>query len=134
MSTKSIHNMHALNVYLWSVLCALVCQTPGAVRSESAWETQRYQVPSATADNMCFTKMQRLSTKPRWKDYLWAKQNTYTWFDQLEVDHVELMQYGIKGKKSLPIGGAIQEWALTLDETTGLRTAPRSHGVHLNSL
>ena len=38
------------------------------------------------------------------------------------------------GYVGFPVGGAIQERALTLDEVTRLRTALRSHGIHLLKL
>jgi hypothetical protein len=93
--------MRTLNVYVWGGLCVLLYQTPGAATSETARATQLHKVSSATADNMRRTQIQRLSTKPRWKDYLQAKQNAYTWLDQLQVDPIELIQHGIKGKKKL---------------------------------
>jgi hypothetical protein len=41
------------------------------------------------------------SDKPRWSDYLRLKHRAWTWFDQLDVDPVELLKHGVKGKKKL---------------------------------
>ena len=39
--------------------------------------------------------------KPRYGDYLLAKGKARAWFDQLEVDPVELLKHRVKGKKKL---------------------------------
>lgn len=44
---------------------------------------------------------QRRPTLARYDDYLEAKRKARAWFDQLEVDPVELMKHRIKGKKKL---------------------------------
>jgi len=41
------------------------------------------------------------ATKPRSADYLAAKKKTRSWLDGLEVDPVDLLKHGIKGKKKL---------------------------------
>jgi hypothetical protein len=40
-------------------------------------------------------------TLARYDDFLEAKRKARAWFDQLEVDPVELMKHGVKGKKKL---------------------------------
>jgi hypothetical protein len=82
MMTQPI-KMHAMQVYICSALFVLVSNSPGAVREETP------------------QTVQRLSVKPRWQDYLRAKQKAYAWLDQLHVDPVELNQHGFKGKKKL---------------------------------
>ena len=39
--------------------------------------------------------------KPRYQDYLQAKQKARAWFDNLEVDSVELLKHRVKGKKKV---------------------------------
>ena len=39
--------------------------------------------------------------KPRYQDYLQVKHKARAWFDNLEVDSVELLAHGIKGKKKV---------------------------------
>jgi hypothetical protein len=39
--------------------------------------------------------------RPRYKDYLEAKRKARAWFDQLEVDPVELLKHKVKGKKKM---------------------------------
>ncbi len=41
------------------------------------------------------------SDMPRWSDYVRLKHRAWAWFDQLEVDPVELLKHGVKGKKKL---------------------------------
>ena len=82
MMTQTIKRC-ALQVYICSALLVLVSNSPGAVRGETP------QI------------VQRLSAKPRWQDYLRAKQKAYASLDQLQVDPIELIQHGIKGKKKL---------------------------------
>lgn len=43
----------------------------------------------------------REAPKPRYRDYLQAKQKARAWFDNLEVDSVELLKHRIKGKKKV---------------------------------
>jgi hypothetical protein len=82
MMTQPI-KLRTMQVYICSALFVLVSNSPVAVRSETP------QI------------VQRLSAKPRWQDYLRAKQKAYAWLDQLHVDPVELNRHGFKGKKKL---------------------------------
>jgi len=41
------------------------------------------------------------SDRPRWADYLLLKHKAWAWFDQLDVDPIELLKHGVKGKKKL---------------------------------
>jgi hypothetical protein len=53
--------------------------------------------PSGT---LCFTAAAP-SERPRWSDYLHRKHRAWAWFDQLDVDPVELLKHGVKGQKKL---------------------------------
>ena len=70
----------------WLALCLSVSCASGQNFSESAPATAPHP-PEVT--------------KPRYHDYLQARQKARAWFDHLEVDSVELLKHRIKGKKKV---------------------------------
>ncbi|MCH9002623.1 MAG: hypothetical protein IIC02_08620, partial [Planctomycetes bacterium] len=70
----------------WLVLCLLAFCGCHQDSAESAPATAQYP-PNAM--------------KPRYQDYLQARHKARAWFDDLEVDSVELLKHRIKGKKKV---------------------------------
>ena len=81
---------------LWLIGSMLPCAhgvaSQGALQSDTCVEQP--------AETVCLTYAVPFE-RPRWIDYLGLKHKAWAWFDQLEVDPVELLEHGVKGKKKL---------------------------------
>jgi hypothetical protein len=83
-----------------AVLCLLSSILPYANDNLSQSILQRAASGEQPSEPLCLTAAAP-SDRPRWSDYLRLKHRTWAWFDQLDVDPVELLKHGVKGKKKL---------------------------------
>jgi hypothetical protein len=81
---------------LWLIGSMALC-THGVVSQGTLQSDTSVGKPSETA---CLTAAAPANS-PRWADYLLLKHKAWAWFDQLDVDPIELLKHGVKGKKKL---------------------------------
>ena len=82
------------------------CGPRGSIERASAWLVLCISVFCASGQNFAESapatgQRPTAATKPRYQDYLQARQKARAWFDDLEVDSVELLKHRIKGKKKV---------------------------------
>ena len=82
------------------VLCLLSSMLLYANDNVAQDTLQRAMSREQPSETLCFTAAAP-SDRTRWSDYLRLKYRAWAWFDQLEVDPVELLKHGIKGTKKL---------------------------------